>query len=58
MVVIGVVGGADDGGGDAIAEEKREHAVLRRIGVVFVKGEEDESVFVKGRVGQEWGEEG
>lgn len=55
--VEGVVGGVDEVGRDGAAEEKGEDVVVDAVGVVLVKGEQDEgAVVVEARVGEQRGE--
>lgn len=59
VVVVEVrVGGADEVGGDGVAEEDREGAVLLRVRAVLVEGDQDKSVLHEVLVGEERLEEG
>lgn len=57
MVVVVVVGGADELLGDSVTKENAEDAVLDGVGLVLVEGEEDEGVVHEVGVVQEGGKE-
>lgn len=58
VVVVVVVGGADEVLGDGVADEDGENPVLDGVGLVLIEGDEDKGVVHEALVIQERGEEG
>lgn len=58
VVIVGGIAGADQVRGNGVAEQDGEDAVLDRVGLVFVEGDEDEGVLHEVLVVEEGVEEG